>query len=199
MPQRFLISDHALQRFAERHEEFDALGLNEARQVFLAELDHGVPFGGQIGGDELYLLPSGYVAAIAWRDGVGVVKTVLTKEQAIANMQSMGAILKPSPEFEHLLGPAHAGETEEDVDRLEAELRLLAEKHLNAGVGKKRRNALLRELGYDPAGKAGNIYRTAYRALLMAQYAARREAYRRQQERINIQPTPDPLPRIEES
>jgi len=138
MAQRFFITDHASHRFAERHLEFDELGSDHGRQVFLAELERGVPFGGQIGGDELYLLPCGYVAAVAWRDGVGIVKTVLTKEQAIANMQSMGAVLKPSPELEHLLTLGHPAQSADDVATLEVELRLLAERHLNTGVGKKK-------------------------------------------------------------
>jgi hypothetical protein len=54
----------------------------------------------------------------------------------------------------------------------EAELRELAEEHFHAGLGRKRRNALLRELGYDPAGEAGELYRAAYRAVVEANCAA---------------------------
>ena len=177
MAQRFLITDHALQRFAERHADSDDLESANARQVLLSELERAIPFGGQLGGEELRLLPCGYVAAIAWQDGVGIVKTVLTKEQAVVSMEAVGAILRRSPELKHLPAFAQLLDTVGDAP-LEVELRFLAEWHLLNGVGKKKRNALLRELGYDPTGKAGDIYRAAYRALRVAHHAVRREEYR---------------------
>jgi hypothetical protein len=159
MPSRFVITDHALSRFGER----TALPDEGLRQSLQAELERGVPFGGQLGEDELYLLPSGDVAAVVWERGDGIVKTILTREHAIANMQSRGATLRSSPELHVVIR--------------ETELRALAELHFNTGVSRKRRNALLREHGYDPAGKAGKIYRAAYRAALEAKWAANREAY----------------------
>lgn len=164
MAQRFLITDHALQRFAERHADSDDLESDKARQVLLSELERAIPFGGQLGDEELRLLPCGHVAAIAWRDGLGIVKTVLTKDQAVVNMEAVGAILRHAPALKHLPEFAQLLDAAGDAP-LEVQLRVLAEWHLLNGVGKKKRNALLRELGYDPAGKAGDIYRAAYRAL----------------------------------
>lgn len=183
MAPRFKITDHALDRFAQRHFEFDRLGVEEARQVFLAELEYGIPFGGQIGTDELRLLPCGLVAAIAWYASVGVVKTILTKEIAVANMESQGAVLRPSPYVAKLLTPPSSTvPIPNQEDKLKAELRLLAEKHLKHGVGKTKRKAAVRDLGYDLAGRAGDIYRAIYRELREAQYAERRKEHREQEE-----------------
>jgi hypothetical protein len=170
MGSRFVITDHALERFAERRAVSTALQTSQYRDLLLAELERGVPFGGQIGNDELYLLPSDNVAAIAWQARTGIVKTVLTREQAIANMQSMGAVLRSARELHHEL---------RDIPDAEAELRALAEEHFNNGIGRKERNAILRELGYDPAGEAGEIYRAAYRALIDDMWARKREEYSR--------------------
>ena len=93
MATRFVITDHALDRFIERA-ELDYPEPDQYRALLVAELDWGVPFGGQVGTDELYLLPCGLVAAVAWDHGSGFVKTVLTREYAIANMESRGAILR---------------------------------------------------------------------------------------------------------
>lgn len=178
MAQQFLITDHALQRFAERHVDSDDLESDEGRRLLLSELERAIPFGGQLGGEELRLLPCGSVAAIAWRDGVGIVKTVLTKEQAIVNMESAGAILRQPFGLTHLPAFVQRVDTAGEAS-LEDELRFLAEWHLLNGVGKKKRNALLRELGYDPAGKAGDIYRAAYRALRVAHPEEDRGSYQR--------------------
>ena len=85
---RFALTHHALARFVESHPDLDALDADELRQVLLAELDRGVPYGGQLGHDALYWLPCGDVAAVVWVHGRGFVKTVLTLDHAIANMQS---------------------------------------------------------------------------------------------------------------
>lgn len=181
MAKRFLITEHALDRFAERHAEADDLELDESRQVLLAELERAVPFGGQLGTEEFYLMPCEYVAAVAWRDGIGIVKTVLTKEQAIVNMQSRGAVLRDPSALTSSPAKRRPAESEAEIAELRSELRVLAGKHVTEGVGKKMRNAILRELGYDPAGKAGIIYRDAYRSLLGAKYAANREQYQREE------------------
>jgi uncharacterized protein (TIGR02246 family) len=59
--------------------------------------------------------------------------------------------------------------------RVEHALRQLAEQHLGEGAGKKQRNALLRELGYDPTGPVGDAYHAIFRAAREAQQAADRE------------------------
>lgn len=177
---RFLISDRALDRFAERHAEISNLETSLVRQVLLAELERGFPFGGQIGDgdDELYLLPCGSVAAVAWRDGVGIVKTVLTKEQAIAGMESQGAVLRTADQLQYLLRRATPAEI--------IEVRKLAEKHFHGRVSRTQRNVELRAMGYDPAGDAGDLYRAAYRSLIDAWYAARCAERLWQQERLRL-------------
>ena len=94
MARRFVITDHALERFVERHGRVDHLTEVESRRLLLAELERGVLFGGQVGHAALYLLPCGLVAATVQDRGVEFVKTVLTREQAIANMESQGAVLR---------------------------------------------------------------------------------------------------------
>ena len=174
MNSRFVITDHAVDRFAERHAGVAALKPDQYRDLLLAELESGIPFGGQIGNDELCLLPSGAVAAITWKAGRGIVKTVLTREQAIANMEAQGAILRPARAARPQVRDPRAASTI-DKPKVKAELRALAEQHLKDGVGRKQRNAVLRERGYDPSGEAGEIYRAAYRALVDAMWARKRE------------------------
>ena len=100
MVRRFVITGHALSRYAERHPELSVAASGETWRMLSAELDQGVPFGYQKGRDELYLLPSGLVAAVCWDEGVGIVKTVLVKDHAIAGMEShgCGAEARESPE-----------------------------------------------------------------------------------------------------
>jgi len=168
MASRFVITDHGLDRFVERA-EFDNLESDQYRELLLAELERGVPFGGQMGNDALYLLPCGLVAAVVWDDGRAFVKTVLTREQAIANMESQGAVLRPAGSWRRQI---------RDVDAAAiAELRALAERHFQARVGRKKRNTILRERGFDLAGEAGEIYRAAYHALVDAKWAQKREEY----------------------
>ena len=96
MGSRFVVTDHAVDRFFERYEGRDALHPSECKRRLLAELERGVLFGGQVGDGELYLLPCGLVAAVVRDDGCRIVKTVLTRAQAIANMESQGAVLRGS-------------------------------------------------------------------------------------------------------
>jgi uncharacterized protein (TIGR02246 family) len=190
MARRIVITDHALDRFAERHPEFDELTPGKRRQVFLAELERGVPFGGQLGDDELSLLPSGLVAVIVWSDGVGFVKTVLTRSLAMANMQAQGLLpdagrrrRRPvAVDLPRLGGEADppapappAPEPPAPDPLLEAQMRQLAELHLSEGLGRRQRNARLRELGYDTSGPAGEVYRAVFHAAREAERAAERE------------------------
>lgn len=57
MALRFVATDHAVSRLAERHPDLYELGAHEQRQVLLAELERGVPYRGQTGNDALYLRP----------------------------------------------------------------------------------------------------------------------------------------------
>src|SRR5438045_7477368 len=41
-------------------------------------------------------------------------------------------------------------------------------RHFEAGMGRKKRNAILRKSGCDAAGEPGEIYRAVYRALIEA-------------------------------
>jgi hypothetical protein len=127
MPSRFVITDHALSRFG----ELSSLPgtAEDLEQALLAELERGVAYGAQLGNDVLYLLPCGDVAAVVWDHGIGVVKTILSREHAIANMESMGVTFRGS----------HKWTPEPDV----AELRELAEQHFNSGETRKKRNACI--------------------------------------------------------
>ena len=160
MATRFVITDHALDRFIERA-ELDYPEPAQYRALLVAQLERGVPFGGQVGNDELYLLSCGLVAVVVWDKGSGFVKTVLTRNHAIANMESQGAILRPVRAWR-----LQFRDTRDPASR--AELRALAERHFHAGIEKKERNVILREHGFDPAGEAGEIYRAAYRALIQS-------------------------------
>ena len=176
---RFVITDHGLNRFVERA-GLDYAESDRCRELLLAELARGVPFGGQVGNDELSLLPCGLVAALVRQDGRAFVKTVLTRQQAIANMESQGAILRAArPLDRQWRDPSEAASI--------AELHELAEQHFNSGVSRKTRNAILREYGYDPAGVAGEIYREAYLALVDANWAQKRQEYWRLHQRSTRQ------------
>ena len=87
MDMPFVISDHALQRFAERQAGVDALTIRRRRRLLAAELKRGARFGEQLGNDELYLLPCGAVAAVKRCRHMRVVKTVITYDQAIATLR----------------------------------------------------------------------------------------------------------------
>ena len=93
MATRFEITDHALDRFVERYDGIDDMRPDQYERFLLAELQRGVLFGGQRGNGALYLLPCGLVAATVRDQGIEFVKTVLTREHAIANMESQGAVL----------------------------------------------------------------------------------------------------------
>jgi hypothetical protein len=167
-----------MSRFAERHPEVDELTEQDARSAFLAELEHSTVFGGQLGSDELRLLPCGLVAAVAWKDGVGSAKTVLTREQAIANMEARGTTLRASDHITRLLESPPTeprAETLNEPQRLQ--LRSLAATHVRSGVGRKRRNQILREMGYDSAGPAGDFYRASFREAQETLYAERRAQF----------------------
>jgi hypothetical protein len=88
---RFIITDHALDRFEERS---DSIPMNPSRDdinaALLRELEDSVPFGVQRRNGELRLLPCGLVAATNKDGPTRIVLTVLTKEHAVANMQAKG-------------------------------------------------------------------------------------------------------------
>lgn len=176
MTSRFVITHHAVERFLERHGGIDAPDLSQARRALMAELESGVPFGGQVGNGALYLLPCSLVAAVVVHDGYCFVKTVLTREQAIASMESQGATLRPVLKLVQAVSDS-PGRSIHVTVKQKAELRALAERHFKAGVGRKQRNEMLRDRGFDPVGTAGEIYRAAYRALFDAMWARKREEY----------------------
>jgi hypothetical protein len=169
---RFVVTDHALDRFVERYEGTDARKPHEYRQLLMRELARGVPFGGQRGNEQLLLLPCGLVAALVCEQGIRFVKTVLTRAYAIANMESRGAILRTARTWRDQVAPARRAPPKRLDPRQKDELRALAEQHFNAGMSWKERNASLREHGYDPAAWAGEIYRAEYQALERAKWAA---------------------------
>jgi hypothetical protein len=156
----FLISQHAIDRFIERYTR-TALEPRTVQRVLLSELKRGCGLARQYGAEELYLLPCCLVAVIEWRKDFGVVKTILTREQAIATMESQGAIRRRT----------------DRVPRPD-ELRALAERHVKEGLSQNEGEVHLKALGYDPARKAGFLYRAAYRS-------ARFEEARRKLERAS--------------
>ena len=85
----FIISDHALARFAERQAGVASLKVPHRRRVLLSQLRRSVVFGEQFGNEELYLLPCGAVAAIVRTRSLRIVKTILTYDQALASMRSL--------------------------------------------------------------------------------------------------------------
>ena len=85
----FIISDHALARFAERQAGVAALKVQRRRRLLLSQLQRGVVFGEQLGNEELYLLPCGTVAAIVRVRSLRIVKTILTYDQALASMRAL--------------------------------------------------------------------------------------------------------------
>jgi len=179
---RFVITLHALSRFVERYAGI-GLKVGQIRLVLRAELDRRVPFGEQVGKSTLYLLPCGLVAAVAWNHGSGFVKTVLTREHAIANKESRRAILQFGRAQAHQVREARRQEPEAPhlatanlTATQELELRALAERHLRARADIKKRNAALREQGYNPGSRAGEFYRAAYQAAVQAYLAWKPEA-----------------------
>jgi hypothetical protein len=83
MATRFVITRHALRRFGERYERIDELKPDQYRPFLLRELERAVLFGVQPHYDQFLLLACGCVAAVVWHNGVGYVKTVLTRGQAV--------------------------------------------------------------------------------------------------------------------
>ena len=89
MATSFLITDHALTRFAERQAGVAALKVQRRRRLLVSQLQRSVVFGEQLGNEELYLLPCGAVAAIVRTPSLRIVKTILTYDQALASMRSL--------------------------------------------------------------------------------------------------------------
>ena len=182
MALRFVITFHALRRFVERYAGI-GLKVGQIRLVLRAELERGVPLGGQVGKSTLYLLPCGLVAAVAWNHGRGFVKTVLTREQTISSIESRGAFLRFGRAQPHQVREARRQEREaphaataNPTAKQELELRALAERHLRVRADIKERNAALREQGYNPGSRAGEFYRAAYQAAVQAYLAWKPEA-----------------------
>ena len=135
------VTYHALRRFHER-----------ASGDFTLRLSQSVPFGAQLGTKSLFLRDGDIVFTVEKDEGIHVVTTVLTQELAIANMQSRGmgttiavpikAVTRRTPDL--------------------SGIPILAAKHAIEGLGKKARNAAMREVGYNPEGESGTLYRAAF-------------------------------------
>lgn len=169
MATRFVITDHALDRFVERHSGIDQRTRGQLLRLLLTQLAQGVRVANGSGKRVLYLLPCGLVGVVLWQGCTGTVKTVLT-QQMVANMESRGRVIR-AMRVRHpndALNPAQ-----------EAELRTLAELHRRAAINIRERNAALRKRGYDPGSWAGEFYRSAYRKLQEELSVANRQAYLR--------------------
>jgi hypothetical protein len=126
----------------------------------MAELERSTVFGGQIGKDQLRLLPCGLVAVTRPDGDTLLVKTVLTKQLAIANMEAQG--FKLSSYGVAVLAPLQPSAWKR------MDLLGLAESHFRLGTGKKARNRALREHGFDPSGPDGHRYRALLEELRQA-------------------------------
>jgi len=136
----FIIEAHALRRYRERGGNGD----------LASEVAQGLPFGAQKNGDRLLVLSSGLVAAVS---ADNYVRTVLTKRQAIANMQMMGIVARP------VVDPVpQSDESQRDY------VADLAATHVIDEVLEQQRNNELRLAGIDQDSGLGIIYRAAYRA-----------------------------------
>ena len=143
---------HAWDRWLERFDEFD----------LTTELAAAIPWGGQKHGDESWLAPCGAVFIVSGSN----VRTVLTRTQALANMQQFvrGAILDDLPVA--VVPPVDEPVEEELAEEEFSETRLkqIATEHaLKHSWKSKHAKAELREAGFDPADpKQREIYKDAY-------------------------------------
>lgn len=152
------ITRHAWDRWLERFDEFD---LNE-------ELAQAIPWGGQRHGDESLLAPCGAVFIVSGNN----VRTVLTRTQALANMQQFvrGAISdEVAASCRIPAEPIIIEETSENKSHQEQQaktelLQQLGKDHANRLSWKcKQRKVEFREAGFDPTDHAQmEIYRDAY-------------------------------------
>jgi len=149
---------HAWDRWLERFDEFDVD----------QELAAAIPWGGQLHGDESWLAPCGAVFIVSGCN----VRTVLTKTQALANMQQFvrGALLDELPAREPRTEDVVLNESEEEFSAIE--LQQLAAEHASRRLSWKGKQAKaeMRAAGFDPADPK---QREAY---LMAFFAERRRA-----------------------
>src|ERR1043166_1667347 len=146
---RFVVTDHALDRFVERYEGTDARKPHEYRQLLMRELARGVPVGGQRGNGQILLPPCGLGAALVCEQGILFVKTVLTRAYAIANMESRGAILRTARTWRDQVAPARRAPPKRLDPSQKEELRALAEQHFNAGMRSEEQPTELQEPGHD--------------------------------------------------
>lgn len=142
MTTKYVITEHAAQRWAERGDGSD----------LMQELSNGARVGVQRGSDYFLMLPGESVAVIAKGN---CVKTILTKDQAIANMQLSVAGRRGD------FGPLSSV-----TDRRAASLGALAARHVMAGMSKAKRNEELR--GMCAVGSREHAcYLAAFRAASM--------------------------------
>lgn len=171
----YKISDHAIDQFRDRHDDAFDLTDEELRHILVVELEKSTPIGAQIGNDALWLMPCGLVAAIRPDGSMLAVKTILTKELAVGNMQAQG-IMYALPN-----APRHQARTVAPTAKrrilTDDALRSMARAHFNNSVGKRARKAALRQCGADPAGPDGARYRELFDEVRTAAYADRRKAY----------------------
>ena len=150
------LTRHAWDRWLERFDEFNVE----------EELAAAIPWGGQLHGDESWLAPCGAVFIVSGSN----VRTVLTRAQALANMQQFvrGALLDDLPTSEPRTKNAILAEPEGDFSA--SELQQLAAQHASRRLSWKGKQvkAELRAAGFDPADPK---QREAY---LMAYFAERR-------------------------
>jgi hypothetical protein len=153
MQGKLRMTRHAWDRWLERFDEFD---LDQ-------ELAAAIPWGGQLGGDVSLLAPCGAVFIVSGSN----VRTVLTRTQAMANMQQFvrGALVDELPvaavrAVEYRVAEENSGELFS-----ETVLQQIAIDHSTRRLSwkGKQSKAELRAAGFDPADpKQRQIYQQAY-------------------------------------
>lgn len=102
MKTKLVVSWHAIERLRERRPRYAGRSNGDLYGVVYGMTQHAMPWGAQLGDQELLLGDrqagsEGLVFVVLNdRDGRRVVKTVLTEEQAMANMQATGLLRRRS-------------------------------------------------------------------------------------------------------
>jgi hypothetical protein len=98
MKSRLVVSWHAIERLRERRPRYARRSNGDLYGVVYGMTQHALPWGAQLGDHELLLGDpragsEGLVFVVMRdRDGDRIVKTVLTEDQAMANMQATGLL-----------------------------------------------------------------------------------------------------------
>lgn len=179
--QKYALTIHAQKRLIERYGE----------DADIAEIiKTSIPFGAQRGAENSLLLSKdNKIVLVTVRDGrFIVIKTILTIQQAISNMEQTNLISEKALNQLHELAKATVEPVEdpplEDPPLENYTLKNLAIQHFKKGYSRKERNKILRSLGYDTAGEDGEIYRKYLRQIELETYRKTYEALKAKQDEL---------------